>query len=558
MPRPERPQAGTEVQARRLNRLEWGVCLGATLLAVSLHLSKLFSAGALWRDEAGGIGLATLPSLRELWLMIPRDAFPMLFPSLVRFWSAVGFGSTDFGLRVLGCAIGLSILGMFWWNAHVMGVRRPFFALGLLAVNTTLVQWGDALRGYGLGIVFILLTVGLIWRMIQRPTISRFAWASLAAILSVQSLYQNAFLLTAICGGAALVNLRRRGAKAALVSLLIGLPAALSLLPYAAPLKAAQQWWVVAKVGFKPQLAWSSFSGALDTPPLLGPLIWIGLFLLASGVGFAVLETRVSRGEDVSADLPLFAAVSSVLGVFGFFLFLWNAGLPSQPWYWLPALSLAAVLMDAALAKFTAKYRTGRVVLIGIIVCLSAPATALQVRHHQTNVDVIARSLTVQVDKRDLIIVHPWYCGVSFNRYYRGEATWLTFPPLEDYRLHRYDLIKGKLSSPEPIQPVLERIKQTLIAGGNVWLVGDLPMPGPGETAVPTLPPAPDGPMGWFDEPYSYVWGRQGFDLIQRYALELTVVSTNLSGRVSSYEDLSVKLARGQRLTTPSPSLGPR
>jgi len=544
MPKPASQPAGTGAQARRLDRLEWGVCLGATLLAVWLHLVKLFSAGALWRDEAGGVGLATLPSLHEMWQMIPRDAFPVLFPSLVRLWCGM-FGNTDFGLRALGCVIGLSILGLLWWNAHVMGVKKPFFALGLFAVNATLVQWGDVLRGYGLGIVFILLTVGLVWRVVRQPMPSRFVWASLAAILSVQSLFQNAFLLAAICGGAALVNLRRYGAKTAFVTLLIGLPAALSLLPYAAPLQAAQRWWVVAKVGFKPQLAWNSFAGALDSPPLLGTFIWIGLFLLGAGVGFAVLERRVSRNEDASSDLPLFAAVSSVLGVFGFFLFLWNAGLPSQPWYWLPALALAAVLMDAALAKFMAKYRTGRMVFIGILVCVSVPATALQVRQRHTNIDVIARDLTAKADKRDLILVYPWYCGVSFNRYYRGPADWLTLPPLEDYRLHRYDLLKEKLAAHEPIQPVLDRIRHTLIAGGNVWLVGDLPGPEPGETTVPTLPPAPDGPMGWFDEPYSYVWGRQGFDVVQRHAFELTVVLTNLSGHVSSYEDLSLKRARG-------------
>jgi len=541
------PPVGIETKARRLERIEWGICITVTLLAIALHLLKLFSAGGLWRDEAGGVGLATLPTFHEMWDMIPRDAFPLFFPTLVRVWFTIGFGHTDLGLRLLGCLIGLSTLGVLWWNARVMGFKTPLLALGLLAVNTTVVQWGDALRGYGLGSVFILLTASLVWRMTERPTRTGFVLASLAGILSVQALFQNAFLLAAICVGAAFVNLRRRGVNAAVISLLIGLPAAISLVPYAAPLKTAQRWWIVAKVGFKPYLAWDSFTGVLNSPPFLGPIIWIGLFLLGACVGFAVLEKRISRKDEISSDLPLFAAVSSVLGLFAFFLFLWNAGLPSQSWYWLPVVTLVGMFMDATLMKFATSYRMGRLLLVGILVAASVPATAFQVRRQLTNIDIIAQKLTTLSNERDLILVHPWYCGVSFNRYYHGKASWLTFPPLEDYRLHRYDLLKDKLASKDAIQPVLDQIKQTFFNGGTVWMVGDLPTPQPGESGVPTLPPAPDGPMGWFDEPYSHVWGRQGFDVIQRHALEVTTVLTNQSGNVSPFEDLSLSLARGHR-----------
>ncbi len=545
--------AATAAHAQRYNRLEWGLCLGVTLLAVLLHLVKLLSAGGLWRDEAGGVGLATIPSWREMWQMLPRDAFPVLFPAVVRVWSAAGFGHTDFGLRVLGCGIGLSILGMLWWNARVLGLRKPFFSLGLLAVNATLVQWGDALRAYGLGIVFMLLTVGLVWRMILQPTFSRYAWASLAGLLSVQSLYQNAFLLAALCGGAAFVSLRHHRPRTALLSLAVGLPAALSLLPYAGPLRESQRWWGVAKVGFKPELAWNSLSAALDTPPVLGPWLWIGLFLLGSAVGFLSLERRVSRRGGVASDLPLFAAVSSILGAFGFFLFLWNAGLPSQSWYWLPVITFVGVFLDAALVKLASKLQPWRAVVFAGVVGVSVPATFVQVRRLQTNVDVIARSLSVRAGPQDLILVYPWYCGVTFNRYYSGKAAWLTLPPLADYRLHRYDLVKEKLAASEPIQPALERIQKTLSAGNNVWIAGELPAAPPGETAVPTLPPAPDGPLGWFDEPYTYVWGRQSLRLIQTWAKELTWVSTNHDGRVSRFEDLPVELATGSGLN-PFPS----
>ncbi len=87
-----------------------------------------------------------------------------------------------------------------WFNARVLGGRRnaPWFSLALFAAGGLVVRVGDSVRPYGPGWLLMLLGFGLIWRVVQSPRAGRIAAAALVAICSVQSLYQNAFVLLAI------------------------------------------------------------------------------------------------------------------------------------------------------------------------------------------------------------------------------------------------------------------------------------------------------------------------------------------------------------------------
>src|SRR4029077_2318741 len=76
----------------------------------------------------------------------------------------------------------------------------------------------------------------------------------------------------------------------------------------------------------------------------------------------------------------------------------------------------------------------------------------------QTNVDLIAGRLSTEVARNDYVIVHPFYCGVTFERYYKAAAQWTTLPPLEEYALQRYDLFKAKMQTKDPIAPVIAQI----------------------------------------------------------------------------------------------------
>jgi hypothetical protein len=395
-----------------LTRLEWGVCIGATLIAVWLHVLYLTHAGGLWRDEASSVQLAKAPAVGEMWNLLGHDSFPVLFPAILRVWSAIGLGHSDLGLRGLGFGIGLLLLAALWLSARFFGFSRPFVSLGLLAVNLTLVRWGDSLRAFGLGCCLVVLTLGLVWNLMKKPGWKRFLAAALAGMLSVQCLYQNAFLLLAMCAAGCFVCFCCDQGKLGLAVLGVGVPAALSLLPYAGLISASQRWYVVEKTGFSAAMAWRSLSGALGNPMFWQTVVWIGLGLLALVWGVASLRGEGKKRRICVKEMPLFAAMTMGFSILGFVFFLVIAKLPTQPWYWLPLMVVVAVSMEAALASRLERYRAWRLALVLLMVCVPLPAGVKLARFRQTNIDLAAARLREQAQPDDFIVVYPWFMGL--------------------------------------------------------------------------------------------------------------------------------------------------
>ena len=177
-----------------VRHLNWIAAALVTLCAVYLHVLFFLNAGGLWRDEVDLVHLSLLPSLSEVWQNLPHDSCPILMHLAVRAWSAAGFGNTDPGLRVLGLYVGLFLLLAFWFASWTMRNGAPLLAVTLAGLNVTIIRAGDSLRGYGLGSALAVLTLAVIWRLACRPSLAAFSCAVAVAVLSVQSLYQNAFL----------------------------------------------------------------------------------------------------------------------------------------------------------------------------------------------------------------------------------------------------------------------------------------------------------------------------------------------------------------------------
>src|SRR6185369_14174912 len=86
-------------------RVEYGTALALTGLILLLHGIHLARAGGLWRDEAAAVQLARLPSIAEVVHNFPHEAFPLLFPMLLRGYTSAA-GASDAALRVFGFAAG--------------------------------------------------------------------------------------------------------------------------------------------------------------------------------------------------------------------------------------------------------------------------------------------------------------------------------------------------------------------------------------------------------------------------------------------------------------------
>src|SRR5262249_46110858 len=307
----------------------WIAAALLTLFATYLHVLFLLSAGGLWRDEAGFVHFALLPSLSNVWQNLPHDHCPILMPLAVRAWSAAGLGNTDLGLRVLGLVLGLFLLLAFWFASWTMRNGAPLLAVTLAGLNVTMVRAGDSLRSYGLGSALVVFALAVIWRLSCRPSLPAFFCAAAVAILSVQALYQNAFLLfAACCGGFMLCAVERRW-RDTLPILAVGAAAAVLLLSYLPVIIRGQDLYIVEKVGFRCSQGWKQLSVATGSPLTIFTWVWVAFWIGAVAAAICILFWRRDRFPDHVRGLILFAASSLVLGAAGFAFFLKLAQLPT-------------------------------------------------------------------------------------------------------------------------------------------------------------------------------------------------------------------------------------
>ncbi len=522
-----------------LPRVEIAVALLASLWVITQHAVYLFSAGPLWRDEAGTIGFASMPSLADIGHNLQYDNFPPLFLALARLWTFAA-GSADFSYRVLGALIGMATLAVFWFGARKSASRAPLLALVLYAANPLAVRVGDAMRPYGLGIALTLLASITLWDFTERKGTRPWLCALAAAVLSVQCLYQSAFFLAASCAGAWAVTLPRRQWKTAAHIAAIAAAAALSLLPDAVNIKKAQAWFGISRQ----QVDWaaiaSALSEALNNAGRWMTPVWAALLLAALAAAVLLAARRPSR--------PIvFHATALAAGLVLYLLFLRRLGLAPRPWYFLLLLAPAALAFDAILGQIQSAplrlARAGAALLIGLG-CL--PAAGHGARRRQSNVALVAAQLRQSAQPGDLILVSPWYYGVSLQRYFDARR-FVTLPPISELRIPRYDLMKQQIHADNPIGPLLEDIRKTLQSGRALWVVGVFQTPPPGPPQ-PIYPPYRGG-MDMADARYFSSWMFEISGMLQAHALSggQVTIPVPAGQPVNPVEDLPLLVIRGWR-----------
>jgi hypothetical protein len=509
-----------------------------TLWVVILHLMFLTHAGALWRDEAEVIGFASMPTLADTLQSLHYGNFPPLFATVARCWMLAGLG-TDTGYRILGCLIGLGTLGALWFGARAFGARAPLLVLAIFAANPVAVRIGDSMRSYGLGITFLVLTQALVWKYVQSPRRSSWAAAAVAAILSVQCLYQSAWFIVAFCAGAWAVTLAQKQWKTALGVGMIGAAAALSLLPDLGNLIRSREWFDVtqAVVTFDWVL-----DALLETCRASGPWmagLWSALFVMAAAAALAI-------GWRTRAWNMVYAGVGLVAGTILFLGFLLYLSCAPRFWYFPVFLAPSALAIETVLAAIPlTAVQWARPALAALVVLMSIPLSREGVMLRQTNVDLVALKLKASAQPGDLIVISPWYFGVSLRRYL-DEKRWTSVPPIADYRVHRYDLLKERMVSAHPIAGLEEQIRQTLRGGHALWVAGMYRLPPPGQGPPKVYPPYHGG-MDLADASYCNSWVCQIADMIRTNGSDINPVPIRVPGAtpVNPVEDISLRVIRG-------------
>ena len=530
---------------------ETAVALAGTAFSAGLLILTAMYAGPLWRDETNTINVAQMHSLKESWNI---ESFPPLWLLLLRGCGFLGMADSDAGIRVLGLYVGLFFLALLWLCSRWMGGRAPILSIALLGSLPAFIFIMGANRAYGLANCLLVLSFGMIWRMVEFPSRSRILLAGLACILFVHCVYYDAVFLCAMLAGAAMVAIRRRQWKTLGALAGIGAVSGASMMIYLPTLHRGSTNLMNQVPFFSFSILWYKLSSALTArssahPPRFdGPEIWFWVVLLLVGSVVALMMQRTRRGQAqnpevapastarVRADLALFCVVSMVFGIVGYMAFLMKLQYLTQTWYYVEMLCLCVISLDGILGANWPALRPWGLLRIGLLVGMmtwSAGSAWEEAHTRRSNVDLIAAILDKNASAGDLIVVNDAWNGITFDRYYHGRAHWVTVPPIASHKVHRSDQVLEKLKPPDPMDPVLREITSTLRGSNSFWIVGRM-------AAVPSKPLSPPAPQTQEWLPYLNYWNAQVMVLLQDDALREGVLEIPMNEPVSFLENLSV------------------
>ena len=538
-----------------LTRLEWLAAILVVLTATLFHIRFVTEVGGLWRDETNSINLATLPTFAELWRLLDYDSFPVLYFAVLRVWAGIFGAGNDEALRALGLLIGLGVLGALWANARAFGSRLPILSLALVGLNPMIVRYGDSNRAYGLGILLILLTLRSFWRLVEqpvRPAGKRIAFAAIFAVLSVQCLYYNSVLLLAIAAGAVAVAFRARAWRTISIILGIGALAAASLLPYVPIIIRTREWTFLVSHPATFSWLWTRAGEVMGAPDPLLIWLWVALVLLGLGWVGTVVVRSFWQGSSVRLPAPvLFAAVTLVVGFVAYSLFLRALNYYTRPWYYITLFAFLACALDAVFGAWPLRaspaWRALRPLVALVLLSFTVPMSWNELLTRHTNVDLVAAQIEAVSRPGDVVLVPRWECAITFRRYYHGKADVITIPPIEDHRVHRYDLVLKQMKTPDADQPVLDRMEKVLRSGHRVFFADTLPF----ETSIAPLPnlfpPYQDAHGGWHRAQYISVWKQQAGRFLRAHATGVTRIPVTLppGSEVQKFERLDPGVVEG-------------
>jgi mannosyltransferase len=154
--------------------------LGLTLIGAALVMRAAFLGDReLFRDEAASWVTASY-SPTDLLARVAHEAYPPLYPILLKLWMAV-FGDGVDALRALSVAAGMAIVVVGWrWAHEALGSKAGLVALAIMAFSPLELTEARMARMYVVESAFAVTAWWLAWRLVAGRAEGR--WANASAI----------------------------------------------------------------------------------------------------------------------------------------------------------------------------------------------------------------------------------------------------------------------------------------------------------------------------------------------------------------------------------------
>ncbi|MFZ0547328.1 MAG: glycosyltransferase family 39 protein [Candidatus Promineifilaceae bacterium] len=402
------------------------------LLGFVLRLVQLNTP--IWGDEVATWAFARRAPFSQMIHFALQDPTPPLYYTLIHF-SIPFLGTSFIGLRWPSLLFGLLIIPTTYWSmrqAH-FSVKDSLYATLLVTISSMLIYYAQEARVYALLAFLGLVSIGLLWQCLQKPTLLNSLLLSGSMVFLAYTHRSALFLVVAQIAFLFLNRLWRPFLITAFTFSLIGFSILLQIANGTFPFGQAgdpTNWEAIRSlisslttgsvgmqhIGKLPDSLGLAFPNPIINQLL--PIIGLATLIIILGVG----AIRLFKQRTPTVRRQYLIMLSFCILVPTTLALLAGTSLSPRPQWLLRGLIYIWPLYFMGVIAATSQSKL-QPYLVLILVLLNGFSLYPYYSNYTRFDNATAfEQLNSQTDENDLIVADPWYMFEVINYYYQGQA----------------------------------------------------------------------------------------------------------------------------------------